>query len=80
MYVGRRKKRSITKAVVENVALRKEVITQVSRLALKEIKLTCSDRHDSILRMKSKISLEKFTWERVWLELEQNVPLLDERC
>lgn len=75
-YVGRRNKQSIARAVVENVALRKEVVTQISRLALKEIKLICSDTHDSILRMKSKIALEKFTWERVWLELEQYLPLL----
>ena len=62
--------------MLENEALRREVITQIGLLLQREIKMICSDTHDSILRMKSKIALEKFTWERVWLELEENTPLL----
>ena len=75
-YIGRGKRQSIAKAVLENEALRREVITQIGLLLQREIKMICSDTHDSILRMKSKIALEKFTWERVWLELEENTPLL----
>jgi hypothetical protein len=36
----------------------------------------CSDSHDSTLRMKSKVALEHFTLETVWLELKNNAPLL----
>lgn len=75
-YVGRGKRQMIAKAVVENVALRQEVVHQVCKAYRKEIMKICSDSHDSILRMKSKVALEHFTWERVWLELKNNAPLL----
>ena len=66
----------IVKAVVENVALRQEVIHQLSKVCRKEIRKICSDSHDSILRMKSKVAVEHFSWETVWLELQNNAPLL----
>ena len=75
-YVGRGKRRSIAQATVENGALRHEVVLAIGNAAHKEIKKICSDSHDSILRMKSKIALERFTWERVWTEIETNAPLL----
>ena len=34
-----------------------------------------SDNHNSLLRHKSKAALENFSWERVWLELQQSAPL-----
>ena len=75
-YVGRGNKRSIAKAVVENDALRHEVVTAIGIAAHKEIKSICSDSHDTILRMKSKTALEHFTWERVWIEVKNNAPVL----
>ena len=65
----------IAKAVVD-AALRQEVVSQISKASRKEIIKICSDSHDSILRMKSKVALEHFTWETVWLELKNNAPLL----
>ena len=63
-YVGRGKKRSIAKAVVENSTLRDEVIFTLGRAVRKEISNICSDSHDSILRMKSKTAMEllEFGW------------------
>ena len=75
-YVGRGKKRSIAKAVVENSTLRDEVIFTLGRAVRKEISNICSDSHDSILRMKSKTAMELFCWERIWLELQMHSPLL----
>ena len=75
-YVGRGKKRSIAKAVVENSTLRDEVIFTLGRAVRKEISNICSDSHDSILRMKSKTAMKLFCWERIWLELQMHSPLL----
>lgn len=56
--------------------MRREVVAALGNSVQKEIKKLCSDSHDSILRMKSKTALERFTWERVWLEIQMNAPLL----
>ena len=66
----------IAKAVVENATLQQEVVSQITRASRREIMKICSDSHDSILRMKSKVALEHFSWETVWLELKHNAPLL----
>lgn len=75
-YVGRGKRRSIAQAAIENTALQGEVVAALCTAAHKEMKTLCSDSHDSILRMKTKPALELFSWERVWLELQQHAPLL----
>ena len=75
-YVGRGKKRSIAEAVIQNNALRNEVVAALGTAAHKEISKICSDSHDSILHMKTKTALELFSWERVWLELQTHAPLL----
>ena len=69
------KKRSIAEAVIQNNALRNEVVAALGTAARKEISKICSDSHDSILRMKTKTALELFSWERVWLELQTHAPL-----
>ena len=66
----------IAKAIADNVMLRQEVVHQLCKICRKEIQKICSDTHDSILRMKSKVALEHFSWETVWLEMENNAPLL----
>lgn len=35
-----------------------------------------SVKHGSILRMKTKQSMERFTWDRVWLEISTHCPTL----
>ena len=75
-YVGRGKARSIAAAMVENNVLRHEVVIAIGNMARNELKKICSESHDSILRMKSKTALEYFTWERVWVELQDNAPIL----
>ena len=75
-YVGRGKKRSIAEAVIQNSALKYEVVVALGREVCKEISMICSDSHDSILRMKTKTALELFSWERVWLELKTHAPML----
>ena len=79
-YVGRGKRRMIAKAVVDNVALRQEVVHQVCKASCKESIKICSDLHNSILHMKSKVALEHFTWERAWLELKNNASLYSTSC
>lgn len=75
-YVGRGKRQSIAKAAIENSALRGEIVAALCTAAHKEMIALCSDSHDSILCMKTKPALELFSWERVWLELQQHAPLL----
>lgn len=75
-YVARGNRRSIATAVVENTTLRGEVISLLCKEVRGEIKSLCSDSQDSILRMTTKPALESFTWDRVWQELQLNMPLL----
>lgn len=75
-YVGRGNRRSIAKAAVGNATLRPELIAAICTKVTAEVKTLCSDAHDSILRLKSKTALEYFTWETVWIELQQSAPTL----
>lgn len=75
-YIGRGNKRSIVTTVMENPHLRPHVLEAVAMEIEKEVKKVCSDNHDSILRMKFKEALERFSWDRVWRELSDNVPTL----
>lgn len=61
---------------MENPKLRPRVLAAVAQEIEKEVKQICSDKHDSILRMKFKEALERFTWVRVWRELSDHVPTL----
>ena len=51
-------------------------MSEVCRVVRNEVKEICSAKHDSILRMKTKPAVEMFTWDCVWRELEEKVPLL----
>ena len=73
-YVGRGNRRSIAKAAVGNMTLRPELLTEMCGTVRAEMKSVSSDSHDSILRLKTKTALEHFTWETVWIELQQNAP------
>ena len=56
--------------------LRPYIISEVCKLVSNEVKEVCSTKHDSILRMKTKPAVEGFTWDRVWGELKEKVPVL----
>lgn len=75
-FVGRGNKESIVKAVMENPHLRTLVVRAVSKEVQSELKEICSDRYDTILRMKYNVALENFTWSRVWKELQSKTPTL----
>ena len=74
--VGRGNRRSIATAAINNPALRTEVIHALAHIVQNEMKVLCSDKYDSILRLKTKPSLEQFSWETVWLELMNCTPTL----
>ena len=61
---------------MENPHLRILVVRAVSKAVQSELKEICSDRYDTILRMKYKVALESFTWSRVWKELQSKTPTL----
>ena len=73
-FVGRGSKQSIARAAVNNNSLLPQLVRALCSAIQKELKSLRSDKHDSILRLKSKPALENFTWKMVWLELEQNAP------
>lgn len=75
-FVGRGSRQSIAKAVCENESLRPQVALALSRIIRKEVLSICSLKHDSILCLKSRPALERFTWERVWSELQNHAPIL----
>ena len=75
-FVGRGSRRSIAEAVCKNESLRSQVVLAMSRIIRKEILDICSQKHDSILRLKSRPALERFTWERVWSEFQSHAPML----
>ena len=76
-YVGRGNCSSIAQAAVENTTLLPQIAMKLAaHLRRHEIVPICSDKHDSLLRLKSKPAVEHFTWESVWLELQQNAPTL----
>lgn len=75
--VGHKNCKSIASAAVGNMKLRPHVVEKLARsIRMQELVPLCSDKHDSILRLKSKPALEHFSWETVWEELRVNAPLL----
>jgi L1 cell adhesion molecule like protein len=67
---------AIAKSVVKNEHLNGHVVRLISLQIRKEMQTLTSRKHDSILRMKNKQSLENFTWDRVWNEIERFCPTL----
>ena len=72
-YVGRGKKSSIVTAIMSNPQLREHIGTAIAKEVQKEIR---SDEYCSILQMKYNVALKRFTWDRVWQELENKAPTL----
>ena len=75
-YVGRGKKSSIVDAILSNPQLREHMVTAIAKEVQKELKVICCDEHCSILCMKYKTALERFTWETVWQELKNKATTL----
>lgn len=76
-FVGRGNRSSTAQAAVENMILLPQIALKlVAHLRRHEIVPICSDNHDFLLWLKSKPAVEHFTWESVWLELQQNAPIL----
>jgi hypothetical protein len=67
---------AIAKSALQNSSLRTHIVKVQALEIRKEIGKLSSQKHSSILRMKSKISFENFTWERVWKEICSCCPLL----
>ena len=61
---------------MSNPQLHDHVVNAIAKEVQKEIKEICSDQYSSILRMKYKVALETFAWDRVWKELETKAPTL----
>lgn len=74
--MGRGSRRSIACAAINNKTLQPYIIAELTKLIRGEVKELCSTKYDSILCMKVKHALEKFSWDRVWGELEKKCPIL----
>ena len=74
--ISRGKRLSIARSVIENPTLREHIFSLVAIELKNEMKMLTSDKHSSILQMKTKDSLKRFTWECVWLEIETHCPAL----
>ena len=74
--VSRGRRIAIAKSAVCNPTLKQHIVRIVAREARNEMKFISSLKHFSILRFKSKDSLERFTWDRVWSEIEDHCPML----
>jgi len=73
----RRFHQALSKSIVNSPTTSKEIICQVFKKILLEMKEISSLEHDSILRSTYTVeALKHFEWERVWLELKENLPTL----
>ena len=74
--VSRGNRLAIAKCAVTNPSLRPHIIETLGHEVKQEMKVLSSVKHNSILRMKNKQSLERFTWDRVWTEIQTHCPIL----
>ena len=74
--VSRGRRIAIAKSAVCNPTLKQHIVRIVAHEARNEMKFISSLKHFSILRFKSKDSLERFTWDHVWSEIEDHCPTL----
>ena len=71
----RRSYSSMATTIVSSRSTSIPVISSIVRQVKKEIRKICSDTHDTVLR-DSIEAVKCFSWETIWLELEQNLPTL----
>ncbi len=65
----------MTAAVMSSQPCSKAAIVSIARIIREEMKLLPSVKHDSILRDNVE-AVKCFSWETVWLELQQTLPTL----
>ena len=61
---------------MRNPNLQEDIIKVSVQEVRKEMQAVASVGHDSILCMKNKESLERFSWDCVWCEVQTHCPLL----
>lgn len=67
---------SFAKRCVQNVTTKKVMVKSIARILEKEVTAMCSDKFNSILKTKSKDSLENFEVRSVMNELTSQAPTL----
>lgn len=72
--LGRGNRGSLSKVVLENGKLRKQVVQRVGKLIQKEMQMICSEKFNSIMRDTSDVAMEHFSWESIWIELNSKAP------
>lgn len=68
-------KRGIFRQLMKSEDITRAAAKHIGMCIRKEIKVLCSDKHNSLLREWTQASMELFTWERLWLELQEMAPL-----
>lgn len=71
----RRSFQSAATQMLSSPSKSKHIISQVSQKIRQEMKLICSDSHDSILKDNVE-AVKHFSWQTVYLELTKQVPTL----
>ena len=78
--VGKSLTRSSKEILLMRVLLRsgmmKEAAVRIGKAIRKEIKVLCSDNHNSIMRERSRTAMEHFSWESIWTEVQTKAPIL----
>ena len=54
----------------------KEAAVRIGKAIRKEIKVLCSDDHNSIMRERSHTDMEHFSCESIWTEVQTKAPTL----
>jgi L1 cell adhesion molecule like protein len=73
--LARKSYQSLSSSLVQSNQVGESILLQLIQQIKKEIKHICSDAHNSILR-ESDDSLKKFSWDNVWRELLNGMPIL----
>ena len=73
--LSRRNYKSAAVRLTEFSMTKGHIFQSITKNMKEEMKKICSLNHNSILRGKNSL-IEDFTWQAVWLELSNNVPLL----
>ena len=73
--LARKNYHSFNSSCLANGLVRKSVIMNIARLMKEEFKSLCSRDHDTLLRDDVQ-AVKQFSWETVWLELENKIPTL----
>ena len=73
--MARGSKRGVFRQLMKSEDITRVAAKHIGLRIRKEIKVLCSDKHNSLLRERTQTSMELFTWESLWLELQEVAPL-----